>query len=196
MPQRGHRIDSGGRAGRPDSLPESLHLVANKWYEFIRPSLPPPLPNFTREFAAALGRGSSDHFHGRYAHGVGFPFHAQNGGEPLPQADRALRCWVVLARASAKPQTRVDDPQFRIASPAVPNEVFRICVLFMAVQVSDFYDPGGTIETTNSLACGRAGISPVPQRSIGYLTCFLPPIPATLPGCIQSWSSAPSSSSS
>jgi hypothetical protein len=55
----------------------------------------------------------------------------------------------------------------RIASPAIPDQIFGARVLFVAVHVADFDIPRGSAERADSLARRRVRVGAIPEGAIG-----------------------------
>jgi hypothetical protein len=101
--------------------------------------LSPTLPDLLSELAAAVGRRLVDQVDGvGNGHLIGLAFHARDGGEPFAQGCCALAWGVVLAGEATDSGMAECVGAEDVAASAGPDEVLRIAVLFMAVQVTDF----------------------------------------------------------
>lgn len=112
--------------------------------------LAPPSPDLAGEAAAVLGRRGSDHLHcRRHAHGVGLAFHAHDRKRPLLIALRTTGFGVELPGAPAQAQPLKDHSQLRVAGPAVPDQISRAEVFFVAINVAYLDIAGGATQGTD-----------------------------------------------
>ena len=167
--------------------------------------LPAPRPDILCEIRASLRRCGADHLHGRgHRHRIRFAPHGENGAEPRAETRGALAGGVVLYREPSDSGTPERVRTADVAAPARPEEIGRLAVFLMAVEVADLNVALGAAQGADPRTRRRAGVGAIAERPVGDR--FLAPVlPArrlgqsrssSLPSSPAPSSSCPSSSSS
>lgn len=135
-------------------------------------------PNLLSKFGTAFGRRRVDHRDRCGCVHVGnLALHGPHGGQPLAQRLRALAGRVELRRSTSESCPRHHDSGLDVATAASPNQVERLAVLLVAVDVVNINALGRTAERANSRP-SRSAVrrrSPKSQGAIGNGTRGLAP---------------------
>ena len=130
-----------------------------------------------------------------YRHGSRFPFHAGDGGEPLPQRSRARVPWIELTRDPADACGPQRISASNVTRATRPNEIRGRGVPLAAVDVTYFDVPHRSTECAELPAQRWAGSCAIAKRPVGDLVGGLAPTSVAPPGAAYSGSSSSSDSS-